>query len=139
MRLPARDKLAHLAAWYWLRRFGSALGRRPLPVVLKDVKACSGRIVGARSSSGPEGLCAAVRRCAGRLMPRYTCLPQALAGYVLCRRRGYPVRLRLGVLRRTEGELLAHAWLEYRGDVVLGDLPRLGEFTAFDRAEELVL
>ena len=72
-------------------------------------------------------------------MPRYTCLPQALAGYVVCARHGYRVQLRAGIACRPDGTYHAHAWLEYEGYVILGDLPDLAEFAAFDRVEELVL
>ena len=64
--------------------------------------------------------------------------PQALAGYVLCARHGYNVRLRAGIKRNEDGEFAAHAWLEHEGSVVLGDLPDLTEFVPFDGVEDLV-
>ncbi len=56
------------------------------------------------------------------LVSRYvpaTCLSRALSAQVLLARRGYPVLLHFGAVK--EGErLLAHAWLESAGQVVIG-------------------
>lgn len=63
------------------------------------------------------------------------CLPQALVGYVLLRRRGFEVQLKIGVLKTQDDELFAHAWLEREGQVILGDLRNLREFTSFPSME----
>lgn len=70
-------------------------------------------------------------------MPRYTCLPQALAGYVLCAERGYRVDLRLGVASPETG-FRAHAWLEYEGSVILGEMVGMDELAVVRRSEELL-
>jgi hypothetical protein len=130
----------YLVVCYWLRRIGLALARKPFSMVLLEVKSVArAKRFETGADIDPSVICAAVRRCAANLMPRYTCLPQALVGYLLCMRYGYRVRLRAGIVRRKDKEFLAHAWLEHDGEVVLGDLPHLSEFAAFDRAEELVL
>lgn len=74
----------------------------------------------------------AIERVA-RLMSlfRINCLPQALVGYMLLRRKGFDVQLKIGVLKNPSDRLAAHAWLEYRGRVILGDLRGLKQFTAF--------
>ena len=59
---------------------------------------------------------------AKRFVPRGDCLPQALAAESLLLRDGYPVELRIGVLKRDHGRLEAHAWVESGGQVVVGDL-----------------
>ena len=51
---------------------------------------------------------------------RATCLPQALATQVLLTRRGFSSELRIGVIRLKQGKLLAHAWVESSGRIVLG-------------------
>ncbi len=62
-------------------------------------------------------------------MPRATCLPQALAAEALLRRAGHPADLRIGVAKTGPGRLLAHAWVECRGRVIVGDLPeRLADY-----------
>jgi hypothetical protein len=64
---------------------------------------------------------AAAVETAGRHLPGATCLVQALAGRHLLARYGYPSTLRLGVVRgREKSTLLAHAWLEWEGRVLLG-------------------
>ena len=45
---------------------------------------------------------------------RATCLRQSLALWWLLRRRGIAAEVRIGV-RKEEGELLAHAWVEHGG------------------------
>jgi hypothetical protein len=45
---------------------------------------------------------------------RATCLRQSLALWWLLRRRGIPAELRIGV-RKEQGELQAHAWVEHAG------------------------
>jgi hypothetical protein len=48
------------------------------------------------------------------------CLTQALAVQLLLKRRGYPASLRIGVARKGQGELQAHAWVESEDRVVVG-------------------
>lgn len=55
-----------------------------------------------------------------RLVPGAACLTQALAARLLLERRGYPARVRVGISRTEGAELLAHAWLESDGRIVLG-------------------
>lgn len=57
---------------------------------------------------------------AGRAVPRTTCLVRALAAQALLARHGRPSQLRLGVARGPDGALLAHAWLEREGRVLVG-------------------
>ena len=50
------------------------------------------------------------------------CLPQAIAGKLMLARRGHASTLHLGVGRTPAGGLLAHAWLEADGQIVVGEL-----------------
>ncbi|MDQ6914187.1 MAG: lasso peptide biosynthesis B2 protein [Actinomycetota bacterium] len=68
----------------------------------------------------PEEVAGAVAR-ASRAVPRATCLVRALAGAVMLARHGHPAVLRIGVAGRDSREL-AHAWVETRGTIVLGDI-----------------
>lgn len=71
----------------------------------------------------------AVRR-ASQLVPRASCLTQALATMLLLRRRGLIGRLCIGVQRDADGIFRAHAWVELRGKVIIGGSPDgLAEFT----------
>ena len=60
------------------------------------------------------------------LVPRATCLTQALALQILLGRSGNPSQLRIGVALDEGRRLLAHAWLESEGQVLIGgqDLAR---------------
>ena len=74
----------------------------------------------------------AIERIGQWLAPlRINCLPQALVGHRLLGRKGFDVQLKIGVLKNRGDQLAAHAWLEYQGRVVLGDLRGLEQFAAF--------
>jgi hypothetical protein len=49
-----------------------------------------------------------------------SCLVQALAARTLLSRYGQPSRLRIGVAKDEDGKLLAHAWVESGGSVIIG-------------------
>jgi hypothetical protein len=49
-----------------------------------------------------------------------TCLTEALTTSVLLRRLGCDATLQYGVAADNKRPLAAHAWLEYRGDIVIG-------------------
>jgi hypothetical protein len=57
---------------------------------------------------------------ASRLVPRATCLAQALAAQGMLARRGIRSEIRIGVAHPSGRRLEAHAWLECAGRVVLG-------------------
>ena len=70
----------------------------------------------------PPQMAAEVARCvrrAARHAPRANCLSQAVAGWLMLRRRSYGAELKLGA-RRTDTRLGAHAWLSVDGEVLLG-------------------
>ena len=59
------------------------------------------------------------------------CLARALATRVLLSRRGYPAELRIGVVKKENNQLLAHAWVESNGEVVIGGMNNLADFKPF--------
>ena len=65
---------------------------------------------------------------ASRVVPRATCLTQAVSGMLLLRHYGYESRLRLGVARSDDGGFLAHAWIEREGVILIGG-PQSAAFT----------
>lgn len=80
-----------------------------------------------RSGSGTQPEPGAVERLpwaiesSGRYVPRATCLVRALAGQALFSRYGQRTDLRLGVRKKEKQKAIeAHAWLEYRGRVMIG-------------------
>lgn len=72
---------------------------------------------------------------AQRVVPRATCLPQALAAESLLTRAGLPADLQIGVMKTASGKLTAHAWVESDGRIVVGDLG--GELAAYTRLPTL--
>jgi hypothetical protein len=94
------------------------------------------------SSSQPDGkpqdinglytVILAIERISQFLVPlRINCLPQALVGHRLLRQQGFDVELKIGVLKNHGDQISAHAWLEYQGQVILGDLKGLEQFAVF--------
>jgi transglutaminase superfamily protein len=114
---PADRRLVVEAAW-WFVVLRVALRLLPFERVARyaerrhqkgraDLAVATGRIGWAT---------AAVAR---RLAPPRSCLAQALTAQVMLGRRGRPAEIRFGV-RREEGRLDAHAWLECEGEVLVG-------------------
>lgn len=130
--LPWREKVLLLRACYWLRRIRGALVHMDFKSVLEDVELWSknGWLIRG-DSPDPSLICDWVERCASNLPGIYTCLPKAFVGYVLCARYGYDLKLRFGAARIDKSELHAHAWLEFKGEVILGCLPDLDKFRIF--------
>jgi hypothetical protein len=61
---------------------------------------------------------------ASKIIPRATCLPQALAGRAMLARHGHASTIRIGVAPSEEnGRFVAHAWLLSEGVTVLGGAP----------------
>ncbi len=57
-----------------------------------------------------------------------TCLPQALAVHTFLARRGWPVQLRIGVVHPAHDAFKAHAWVEYAGKVIIGQMDELHHY-----------
>ena len=64
-------------------------------------------------------------------MPRSTCLTNALSGYILLSKHGYASLIKIGVGKSIDDEFEAHAWLEYDGNVIIGESEK-GYVTLFD-------
>jgi hypothetical protein len=97
-----------------------ALWTVPSPRLLRYVRRrVDGAAEGARRSKTDGFRIAWAARAAGRRVPRATCLVQALSAQLLLARHGYGSELRVGV-KRDNGEFQAHAWVEFRGSIVVG-------------------
>jgi Transglutaminase-like superfamily len=69
----------------------------------------------------------------GRAIPGMdNCLVQAVAAEAMLVRTGHPCELRIGAAKNGPGELIAHAWLENEGTVLIGEfeLDRYAPFIA---------
>lgn len=71
----------------------------------------------------------AVRAAARRVLGPHSCLPQALVVQGLLVRAGCPVRLCIGVARKEEGAMQAHAWVEHEGEVLIGGAQAPKQYT----------
>src|SRR5687767_13339333 len=65
-----------------------------------------------------------------RFVPMATCLTQALAASLLIRRCGQRSDLKIGVAKDDKAQLIAHAWLEKDGRIILGRHPEQSRFVA---------
>jgi hypothetical protein len=92
---------------------------------------CRQRKTEAKSSCSPERVAWAVDQ-AGRFLGNATCLARAVAGQIMLARCGFSSRVSIGVTaaepRGAEGSLIAHAWLEFGGRILLGG-PDVGRYT----------
>jgi hypothetical protein len=68
-------------------------------------------------------------QAAGRRVPRASCLVQALALNRLMADAGRSSELHIGVARGHAQGLDAHAWVEHRNHVILGDNGELGRYS----------
>jgi hypothetical protein len=63
------------------------------------------------------------------MVPSCTCFVRALAAQVLFQRRGFETDLRVGVAKEPNGRLKGHAWLEKNGEVLIGGMEDLSQYT----------
>lgn len=61
-----------------------------------------------------------VKGIGSRVLGSKPCLPQALVTQWFLRRNGFDAMLRIGVNKDESGALLAHAWVESSGDIIIG-------------------
>jgi transglutaminase superfamily protein len=133
-RLPSanRSLLLEALALLWLVRVSLwALPYRwvqRLPTLVGQLALWRLRAAGPRNSrSLPEAVGWAILTAA-RFTPGASCLTQALAAQALLGRRGAPSRLELGVTLEASRRLLAHAWLECEGRVIVGGVESPGRY-----------
>jgi hypothetical protein len=72
------------------------------------------------SRQGREQIAWAVTAAGKSPLGDGTCLARALTAQRLLKMRGYPANLHIGVAKDGDGQLLAHAWVESDGVVVVG-------------------
>jgi hypothetical protein len=137
VRLPAGDVWLMVAAQWWLARAASEVRRRPSGRLLSEANpagastavAPGGDAVGEEDLALARRLALAVERVSENGPLRATCLVRSVALQRMMERRGLlGSRIHIGV-RMVEGEFLAHAWVEWRGEI-LGDRPwHVGRFS----------
>ncbi len=119
MRLPRADRLLLLQALKVVGCIRLALWVLPFP----RLRALLAKIGSVRPPSpnrlAPARLAWAVS-VTSRCVPYATCLTQALATELLLRWAGYRGVLHIGVAKLANGRLLAHAWLDHEGVIIIG-------------------
>lgn len=121
-RRSFRDLLALFPALFWMLRARKLHRALPAAELLRRLRAPGPAGTGPDFSvEDGERMRVALARIGRRLPGRTDCLVQSMAARLWLERLGVPFVFRLG-MRRTGGELGAHAWIEVHGRVVTGGL-----------------
>lgn len=132
LALPAQEKALYMNTAIWLIAVKVGLYLLPFERLrgwLAGFDELAGKPV---EMEEMRAIIEAIERVAQALAPlRINCLPRALVGHRLLGRKGFKVELKIGVLKTPGDRLVAHAWLEVQGRVILGDLRGLEQFVAF--------
>jgi hypothetical protein len=75
---------------------------------------------------------------ASRYIPGAKCLARALAGQLLIARWGIPTSIHIGVKKNGESALMAHAWLEFQGRILIGNAEDLSQYTRLSCSQHLL-
>jgi Transglutaminase-like superfamily len=130
IKLPLSEKFRMLLTWVLLVLFRIGLWTIPYRVLKRFADATAkGR------DAKPDDIQSIVRcvTSMARFVYEGTCLTQALTTQVLMKRVGLIPTLRLGVAQEN-GQFKAHAWIEYDGKVIIGDLGPKMVFTTLRQA-----
>ncbi|HMQ97073.1 MAG TPA: lasso peptide biosynthesis B2 protein [Candidatus Nanoperiomorbaceae bacterium] len=132
MTLPWRGKWLYCNTALWLIAVKAGLCLLPFDRLLGWITAADKPTGQPVAMKDLREITEAIERL-GRFLAllQINCLPQALVGQKLLRHKGFDVQLKIGVLKNRGDRLSAHAWIEYQGQVILGDLRGLGQFTVF--------
>jgi hypothetical protein len=133
LALSASDWLLIAQAWMWFGAVEVGLSFLPLQKLLRVIQRPGRSRKGARGEGElhrtiPERAARCVELAARLHVFDCTCLRRALVLYALLTRRGFDAQLLIGAARATNRRLEAHAWLECRGRVVLGE-PAPGRYS----------
>jgi hypothetical protein len=93
----------------------------PFASLAKRIKVPAKPLAGELPLQTIRKVCEAVSIAAQRLAPWAVCLPQAVAGHWMLRRRGVASVVCFGVGRGSKASFGAHAWLRTSNTIVLGE------------------
>lgn len=116
LKLPGSDKRLLLYTLFLMVKVRLMLWVLPFPRIQRSFT----KFEPVRSDIPVSRLTWSVR-AVSQYVPGATCLTNALTSYLLLSKYGYPSLVKIGVGKSAEGEFEAHAWLEYDGEVVLGE------------------
>jgi hypothetical protein len=132
-RLTAAERRLAVRALALVAAFRLALWTLPARRVLSAAPRRRSRHAGV----APERMAWLVR-AAGRRVTAASCLTRALAARWLLAEAGLESELRFGHRRDERGSFAAHAWLEHRGQVLVGGDEDLARYHRFDGAPPAV-
>jgi len=118
-QLSREDWFLFFQAWFWLLVFDLGLRTQPFP----RLQSYAGQLSARPTSSTEETenlirkLRIAVDHARYNHLYPMTCLRRSLALQKMLAKRGISVELKIGV-RKDEGQLSGHAWLEYQGKTI---------------------
>lgn len=78
-------------------------------------------------------------RAGSRYVPSATCLTQALATQALLRMRGQASSVRFGVDKDENDVLMAHAWVEVNGRIIIGEERGHARFLVLEPSDQAIL
>ncbi len=132
LRLPLRGKVSFIKTGKLLYATKRVLRRYPFQQAVSRLKARAENPAAGEFDAGVVETCHWVDIWGSLLPGTYNCLPRAFTAYTLCRRQGYEVELKLGAALGGKEPFEAHAWVEYKKRIVIGNLPDLDRFHIFD-------
>ena len=118
LRLVRRHHRLLISTWFLLIGIRIALWVSSYRPVLNRIRA----LQGSRSAGADPVLLTWAVVHASRVVPRATCLVQALALRYLLARAGQPGCIRIGVAEDDTGKFEAHAWVQYHDRILIGAL-----------------
>lgn len=125
--LPVEEQLVLLLALALVAHVRLALYVLPSRLSLRLVQRLAAVApITAGSSRIPVMHLARAVEAVSRFVPQATCLTQAIAGRLLLWLYRYESKLCLGVVKPSDGEFCAHAWLERDGRVLIGGAQATG-------------
>ena len=119
LRLPFSEKILFIKAWVLLGIIRLGLSLLPFITLRNVLRVIGPSIAGADEQLSVDQLVWAVG-AASRLIPKTTCLAQALAIQLFLKQSGREAHVHIGVDDGEGGRLDAHAWVESRGKVLFG-------------------
>ncbi|NJR40333.1 MAG: lasso peptide biosynthesis B2 protein [Leptolyngbyaceae cyanobacterium CSU_1_4] len=145
-QMSGSDRLHLLSAFLLLLLIRLSLRLLPFRIVLKLVQKLSNPGGVSRKNCSLLPPCYPISHIVWRVnvssqyMPGGAkCLARALTTQVLLNQQGYLPDLRIGVAKATAGQLEAHAWVEYQGRVVMGQLNDLARYLPLPSLEGVKL
>ena len=128
-RLESDEKMAFFQLLYWLWYFRVRLHHRPFNSLIQQANNKSNQyLINSKPANLTVNRVAWFTNRASHFVPGATCLVQALAGKVVFGLHGYEPMLVIGVKKGDLGDIHSHAWLEYDGQIIIGNLEDIDEY-----------